>query len=408
MNAPLLGVDIGSVSACLALLSPGGEILETDYRFHRGMIRETAAAMHASLAPGKLAGVACTSSTARLFKRARVYDSQACVIEAARKAHGPLGSLLVVGGERFVLLRFDSEGRFRNLKANTSCAAGTGSFLDQQAGRLGLSGSAELGALAQRNRGEAPKIASRCAVFAKTDLCHAQQAGYSLEEICDGLCRGLARNIADTISTGQELACPAVFAGGVACNPAVLRHLESLLGCRFEVGELPHLYGAIGAALCLLREQPGGGKARKDCWRPEELFDTREEPKSYYHQPLSLKLTDYPDFLDQDRRLFSPSVVPFTTPVEVDLYASVGKGSQLEAVLGIDIGSTSTKAVLIDRAGNVLAGFYTRTAGRPLAAVQALLEALDSLLAEHQAGPAAGGRGNHRSGAQVHRQGDRR
>lgn len=385
MNAPLLGVDIGSVSVGLALLSPGGQILQTDYRFHRGMIRETAAAMLGALAPGDLAGVACTSCTPRLFKRARVYDSQACVIEAARKAHGRLGSLLVVGGERFVLLRFDSEGRFKNLKASTSCAAGTGSFLDQQAGRLGLSGSAGLGALAQGNRGEAPKIASRCAVFAKTDLCHAQQAGYSLEEICDGLCRGLARNIADTISTGEELALPAVFAGGVACNPAVVRHLASLLGCRFEVGKLPHLYGAIGAALCLLREQPGGGQAGKERGRPAELLDILEEPKSYYYQPLSLKLTDYPDFLAHDRRLFSPSVVPFSAPVEMDLYTTVGEGSRLDAVLGIDIGSTSTKAVLVDRTAEVLAGFYTRTAGQPLVAVQALLESLDSLLAERRA-----------------------
>ena len=48
--------------------------------------------------------------------------------------------------------------------------------------------------------GNPPKIASRCSVFAKTDLCHAQQAGYSLAEICNGLCLGLARNIADTIA----------------------------------------------------------------------------------------------------------------------------------------------------------------------------------------------------------------
>ena len=62
-------------------------------------------------------------------------DNQVCFIEAVRRMHGLIRSLLVVGGERFMLLRFDPEGLFVNLKASTSCAAGTGSFLDQQAGR---------------------------------------------------------------------------------------------------------------------------------------------------------------------------------------------------------------------------------------------------------------------------------
>jgi len=74
-----------------------------------------------------------------------------------------------------------------------SCAAGTGSFLDQQARRLKLKRDRELSRIAFNNKGVIPKIATRCAVFAKTDLVHAQQEGYSLEEICDGLCYGLAK-----------------------------------------------------------------------------------------------------------------------------------------------------------------------------------------------------------------------
>jgi len=377
MKTSVLGIDIGSVSISLVGLSPGGEIQHSDYRFHKGMIRETLKAMLEALTPGSVGAIACSTATPRILRKARYYDNQVCFIEAVRRVHGLARSLLVVGGERFIFLRFDAEGKFLNLKASTSCAAGTGSFLDQQAGRLGLDGSAELGELALSNRGQAPKIASRCAVFAKTDLCHAQQAGYTLEEICDGLCAGLARNIADTISTEEKILSPAVFAGGVSRNRAVVLHLETLLGCSFDTGEHSHLYGALGAALCGSRD----GISEELSWSsPEELIDSGRERKSYYYEPLDLKLSAYPDFNDGDRAVFCPSVEGFKLPVEVDVYATLRGLGAPEGILGVDVGSTSTKAILIDPEKRVLAGFYTRTAGRPLAAVQAILEALDDLL----------------------------
>ena len=113
-------------------------------------------------------------------------------------------SILNVGGEKFSLIRFDKDGHYQSLRSNTSCAAGTGGFLDQQAKRLSLKDSAELSKKALANTGETPKIASRCSVFAKTDIIHRQQEGYSLEEICDGLCRGLANNISDTLNLSEE------------------------------------------------------------------------------------------------------------------------------------------------------------------------------------------------------------
>ena len=178
MKRSVIGLDVGSVSISLVGLSPSGEIQHTEYRFHKGRVRDALQEMLEVLDPATVGAIVSTTSTPRILRQARYYDNQVCLIEAARRVHGLIRSLLVVGGERFMLLRFDAGGLFVNLKASTSCAAGTGSFLDQQAGRLGLGGSAELAELAEHsrsNRGEAPKIASRCAVFAKTDLCHAQQ-----------------------------------------------------------------------------------------------------------------------------------------------------------------------------------------------------------------------------------------
>jgi predicted CoA-substrate-specific enzyme activase len=398
MKLPVLGVDIGSVSVCLVLHSGEdpdegrrpGRILGTQYRFHQGMIRQTlVAALEQLFSEARvlgLGGVACTSTTPAVLRRARRYDSHLCAVQAARSLHPHLGSLLMVGGERFALLRFDEAGGFRGLKASTSCAAGTGSFLDQQARRLGLADSAELSEKALSSRGTPPKIASRCSVFAKTDLCHAQQAGYSLPEICDGLCLGLARNIADTISGGGATPGPAILAGGVARNAAVVRHLEALLGTLLEVDDWSHLYGAMGAGLCLLAEEEADAEGQTIPPDPAELVIAHDEAKSHYYPPLELRLSDYPEFVAEESYLFQPRVSPLRLPVEVDIYVPWPQGARRRVVLGVDIGSTSTKAVVLGEDAHVLAGFYTRTAGRPLAAVQGIFEALQTLASDKEVG----------------------
>ncbi len=362
----LLGVDAGSVAVSLALLSGSRELVAWRYAFHQGRIRETLAGLLQELSLAEPVVLACTAPG--LLEGARVHDGQLCQIAAARRFHGKPAGLLVVGGERFALFHFQEDGGFRGLRTNSSCAAGTGSFLDQQARRLGLAGSAELAERAQASRGSPPVIASRCSVFAKTDLSHAQASGYSLEAICDGLCLGLARNIADTVGTG--LRPPVVFAGGVARNPAVRRHLETLLGCPLSCDGQAHLYGAIGACLLEL-EQERLGEARRPVVVPAP------SGRRYFHAPLHLSLSSYPDFADSQARVFEPRVVSGGPAVEVELFQlNSRRDLDGQGVLGVDIGSTSTKAVLVAPDRRVLAGFYTRTAGRPLLAVRAILEAL--------------------------------
>jgi len=379
----VLGVDVGSVAVSLALVSDSGErdsatpakpgftplsrreLVAGRYAFHQGRIRETLEGLLAEL--GVREPIVAAATAGGLLEGARTHDGQLCQIAAARHFHGKPSGLLVVGGERFALFHFEEDGSFRSLRTNSSCAAGTGSFLDQQARRLGLAGSAELAERAQASRGTLPVIASRCSVFAKTDLCHAQASGFSLEAICDGLCLGLARNIADTVGTG--LSPPVVFAGGVARNPAVRRHLETLLGCPLTTDEHAHLYGAIGACLLEL-EQSTPGEAR----RPAVV----EAPvgRRYFHAPLSLRLSSYPDFGDAQAGSYVPRVVRDAPAVEVELFALCKERTSEAGILGVDIGSTSTKALLLAPDRRVLAGFYTRTAGRPLVAVRAILEAL--------------------------------
>ena len=79
-----------------------------------------------------------------------------------------------------------------------------------------------------------------------------------------------------------------------------------------------------------------------------------------------------------------PGTRKIAVDVEVDIYQDLKHSRHLTAYLGIDVGSTSTKAVLIDRNKAVVAGFYTRTAGKPVAAVQTLLAAIHDMMLQKE------------------------
>jgi predicted CoA-substrate-specific enzyme activase len=379
----LLGIDIGSVSISVAQINPEREIYKTAYQFHRGKIAETFTEIMNDFDLGRICGIAVTSSTPSTIKANRKFDNRVAIIEAARHFHRKIGAILVVGGEAFGLIAFDEKSHYRSFKTNTSCAAGTGSFLDQQARRLNLQNTKSLSEKAYSNRKSVPKIASRCAVFAKTDLVHAQQEGYTLEQICDGLCYGLARNIVDTLSLDRELNNPIIFTGGVSKNRAVVKHIKSLTG-KDVIVDNTGIYGAIGAAFLLANE-----------WHDEDFVGVKSVgdmlafgtvQKKYFHDPLKLTLSHYPEFGGVEQYEYTVRDTGISYPVEVDIYETLTPLFDYEVVLGVDIGSTSTKAVLLNRKTRVLAGFYTSTAGRPVAAVQRLFSSIDDMVEKKKIG----------------------
>jgi predicted CoA-substrate-specific enzyme activase len=371
----LIGLDCGSVAVSAVKTDSNGGIIDSEYRIHYGDVRKTLDEVIGKLRDAETVSIAVTDSAASFFNGMRHYDDRVSLIRGVKERRPDIRTILYVGGEKFGLIEFDETGAYRKFKANSSCAAGTGSFLDQQAKRLSLSGIAEFCDVSFSNTGSIPKIASRCAVFAKTDLIHAQQEGYSLAEICDGLCMGLAKNIADTIATGEKINMPAVFAGGVSKNKSVVKHLSSLLDAEFVIDGMSVLYGALGAVLSRIDE----GNFENDLDGKTSLlreFNGISEDMMY--APLELALSDYPDFSSVEKYLFSPAHVSTGIPVEVDIYRTF-TSSMFEGYIGIDIGSTSTKAALVSADGEMTAGLYTRTSGRPLDAVKAIFEAIDDI-----------------------------
>jgi predicted CoA-substrate-specific enzyme activase len=387
----VLGIDSGSSAVSVVAMDEEGSLIAGAYEFHRGRISARVAALVAGLLPGgaeaRLSGVALTSTAPPVSLpagEAFVVDGRVAEIESVRRFHKETRTLLVVGAERFARIAFDEAGRYRRMKGNSSCAAGTGSFLDQQAARLGMAGgSAELAARAGENRGEYPSIASRCSVFAKTDLIHAQAELWSVEAICEGLCHGLARNIADALFPGELPEAPIFMAGGVSRNEAVLRHLSGIALSPIAADASSHLYGAIGACLRLIAAGlwsaapfPAGG-----------ILVAGSGAREYSNAPLVGPSDGYPDFSSRSRFLHAARKNGPANPVEVDLYEDLaaladGRGRPLPVLLGLDVGSTSTKAALLSEEGRILAGFYTRTAGSPLEAAQSIFEAAQRVEAE--------------------------
>jgi predicted CoA-substrate-specific enzyme activase len=373
MHPLIVGIDVGSVAVSLAVIGGGRQVVDQAYAFHHG---DAAGTLKCLLAPLDLRDgvrVAVTGAAPGAIRAHGRYDSLVSLITGCRADQSDVGSILHVGGERFGLVQFDAAGRYTRYQTNTTCAAGTGGFLDQQARRLNLSGPGELAAVALRSTGEPPKIATRCAVFAKTDLAHAQQEGFSLPQICDGLCRGVARHIVDSLVRGEPARTPVVFSGGVSRNRAVVEHLNRLLGTELICEKSPS--AAAGAALCLLDDAEAGKSAPFGSL--DEIVRPEPQGKVYAFAPLELKRSSYPDFSGGEPYRFTRSEADRRNPVEVEIFAGWGGPAAGDCQLGIDVGSTSTKAALVASSGAVAAGFYTRTAGNPIGAVQNLLAAVE-------------------------------
>jgi predicted CoA-substrate-specific enzyme activase len=346
-----IGIDIGSLYLGAVLLEEG-KIRDVQYREHRGDIRTELESITALPAYKHFDTLGITGNFPE--PREGVIDNTLALIEGARVLLPECRNVFAIGGETFSLIFFDEQGGYKEHSVNAPCAAGTGSFIEQQAERLGIS-VVDLAAKAASFSGKHPVIATRCAVFAKTDIIHAMQEGYSLEAVCAGLCQGISRNVLDALIKGRDIEDPVGFIAGVSLNRAIAAGMENILGRNVQVPPHSQVAGAIGAATL----------GELEAFRPELVG--RQERSRESREPLRLSLSNYPDF-----RAFS-----IQSHDGVEVFLPGGNQPAGGVYIGIDIGSTSTKAVLIDREEEILGGFYTSTAGEPIRAVQRLIRSIN-------------------------------
>ncbi len=250
-----LGIDVGSVTTKLALVDKQGNYIESTMlrtsgkpviAAQKGMIN----LLEKLNDKYEVLGVGTTGSGRNLAGALIGAD----VIKNEITAHAVAASITVsgvqtileIGGQdsKIILLR---DGIVTDFAMNTVCAAGTGSFLDQQASRLNVPIN-EFGPTALKSQSPA-RIAGRCGVFAESDLIHKQQLGYPIPDLLYGLCQALVRNYLSNLALGKEILGPVVFQGGVATNIGMVRAFEEALNQKIIVPENHQTMGAIGAAL---------------------------------------------------------------------------------------------------------------------------------------------------------------
>jgi len=259
-DCPRLGIDIGSVSLNLALVGPEGGVLATHYERTAGQPLPRLLQALERLEATSPRVMACGTGSGRplLADLLGLPVENEIVAHAwgAVRFHPEARTVIEIGGQdsKLIILEGRSpEGHplIADHAMNEICAAGTGSFLDQQAARLGVDIEDEFGRLALESEHPAP-VAGRCSVFAKSDMIHLQQEGYPREDIIAGLCYALARNYLANLARGRSLEGPFVFQGGVAANKGVVRAFEDLLGLEpggLIIPEHFKVAGAVGAAL---------------------------------------------------------------------------------------------------------------------------------------------------------------
>ncbi len=255
-----LGIDVGSVSTKLVVLDDRMEVAADACLPTRGepaaAVKDGLKAIKRHLPDGAaVARVGVTGSAremvARLVGADAVKNEVTAQAAAAIHYYPDVRTVIEIGGQDSKIILI-SDGLVRDFGMNTVCAAGTGSFLDHQAGRLGLSRE-RMGELACASC-TPDRTSGRCTVFAESEMLHKQQSGAATGDIVYGLCQTLVQNYLNSVAAGKEIVPPVVFQGGLAYNRGMLRAFEEELGSKLVIPGRPELTGAIGAALIASRD----------------------------------------------------------------------------------------------------------------------------------------------------------
>ena len=367
MRVSTIGIDVGSTTTKVVLLDKEKRLSGSRYVQAEGQPRQTLArtlrALQGEADLSSVTAVGFTGSGGGPIARqvgARHINELIAQTRAVSEYCPDARTVIEIGGQDSKLLILDrdpytGQAVLVDFCMNSLCAAGTGSFLDQQAERLGVNIEGEFAELALQSRNPA-RIAGRCTVFAKTDMIHLQQRGVPVPDILAGLCYALTRNFKGVIGRGKRFEPPILFQGGVACNQAVVRAFEDVLGLAPGGLIIPahhRIMAALGAALTVVEgDGRSGGEA---CAPPDAPFD------------MEALLEVLGQASTKARAL--PPLRCTEIPPAWDAPCRIG-GEPLQVYLGIDVGSISTNVVLLDEGRQVIARRYLRTAGRPLDAVR--------------------------------------
>ncbi|MEJ2420840.1 MAG: acyl-CoA dehydratase activase, partial [Acidobacteriota bacterium] len=354
------GVCLGASSVGLVAVEwvpgPGADvssnIVFSVARPHNGKVLQTIQALYGDGAPGT---VHLAAVTGRRFRHALALPSisEPEAVEWAygcvKEKYAPVDLIMAAGGETFMAYKLDGAGRVVSVYTGNKCASGSGEFFLQQIRRMGLSAEE---ALSFADLESPHLVAGRCSVFCKTDCTHALNKGAPKASVVSGLCAMMAGKIIDLIQkTRLADSRRVLLVGGAAANEAMLHFVRREFP-QLQVAEEAPYFEALGAALWA-----------RDFGAPAPL--SWEEAKL----PARSAFTALPPLRQYAVQAASRN-----------LFRGTGKAGD-RCIIGLDVGSTTTKAVVLRMADNaVLAGTYLRTNGDPVGASRACYRALSDQL----------------------------
>ncbi len=361
-NSYRLGIDIGSTTAKVVLLNAEGDVAFSAYRRHNAetlaTLKEILNASMEKLGNAEVAFLVTGSAGMGVAEKYDLPFIQEVVAsaEVIRQRHPQVRTLVDIGGEDAKIIFFDEQYR-PDIRMNGSCAGGTGAFIDEMATLLGVAVS-DLDDLASRSTTIYP-MASRCGVFAKTDLQNLLSRQVPKEDIAASVFHAVVLQTLATLARGRDVRPTLLFSGGPFTFLPTLQtaflNVLNLTESDVVQAESPELLPALGAAL-----------AESSIRRTESiqgLIDTLSEDKTHAlaqvnrHNALFDSPDQYQDWV-QNHKNHRIEKIAIADCTDTDYF------------LGIDSGSTTTKVVLIDAGGRVAFSFYANNGGNSIKAVQ--------------------------------------
>ncbi|MGQ9661117.1 MAG: acyl-CoA dehydratase activase [Kiritimatiellia bacterium] len=339
-----LGIDIGASRVKVAGLGDGSTLTVLRISEHRGDPVRVLVDMLSEIRPEQVAGIAATGrEAAQRLHSWHVVESEA-LSEGLRVLNLRPQVVISLGGESFVVYPIDEAGEVMDHVTGNRCAAGTVEFFRQQLDRMGLTLEQAMNIAGE---GQIVRLSKRCSVHCKSDCTHAlNKRTCSVADIVRTLCLNMAEKVAGLVSQAGVRGGRAVVIGGAAANQILVRDLQSFLPeFSLEVPEQAAFFEAFGAAHLARRNSLDGLRDWRELIGPRRPSFARRPPLVRY----------------RERVVFSPPARGKLNP-------------KAQYILGVDGGSTTTKAVLVDlETRRICAGSYTRTLGNPEAAFKRCL-----------------------------------
>ena len=341
-----IGFDIGSTTIKCIVMDEKENIIFKKYERHYSEIKSSILKIINELKPiikkDKITVTMSGSAGLGYAENLKIPFVQEVFAEkiAVKKYYPNTNVVIELGGEDAKMLFLT--GGFE-MRMNGSCAGGTGAFIDQMASLLNVTGE-ELNALSSHHE-KICNIASRCGVFAKSDVQPLLNQGVKKEDIASGIFRAVVNQTISGLSQGREIGTNVLYLGGPLYFYSELRNsFNEVLNTKGTLPENALYYVAIGSILSNMKEET-------TLLKLENKFKKYKEQNNYIKtKPLFKDKKEYNEFLKRHEQ---------TTIKELD------KPSK-NMYLGIDAGSTTIKMTLIDEDGNIFNPFYSSNKGSPV------------------------------------------